>query len=72
MSRFTRSESDKFQTGNSQLLMDYRDAMIKAYALGEDIKETYGIVPPKILHDERWELGGGVKGNHITLTLNVN
>ena len=45
------SSDSEFRTGNSQLLMDYRDAIIKAFKLGNDIKETYGIVPPKVLHD---------------------
>lgn len=44
-----------FQYGNSQLLKEYRKALIKAYDLGEDIKEVYGIFPPKVMHDKTWE-----------------
>jgi hypothetical protein len=38
-------------SGNSQLLIDYREALIQAYRLGEDIKGLYEIVPPKALYD---------------------
>lgn len=40
----------KHESGNSQLLIEYRKALIKAFDLGEDIKEVYGVVPPKVLH----------------------
>jgi hypothetical protein len=40
-----------YQSGNSQLLIDYRETLIKAYELGEDIKKLYGIVPPNLLFD---------------------
>ena len=42
---------EEFHIGNSQLLIGYREALIKAFELGEDIKKVYGIVPPKALHD---------------------
>ena len=38
-------------SGNSQLLSDYREALIEAYELGENIKRLYNIIPPKVLHD---------------------
>ena len=44
----------KYETGNSQLLIDYRKKLIEAFQLGEQIKQVYGIVPPKaMLRDER-------------------
>jgi hypothetical protein len=48
----TQPEKQKEHTsGNSQLLIDYRDVLIKAYFLGEEIKELYGILPPKCILD---------------------
>jgi hypothetical protein len=58
----------EYRTGNSQLLQDYREALIKAYGLGEDIKETYGIVPPKVITDTVWQGGN----QHVTIGLTLN
>ena len=65
----TRAENSEFRTGNSQLLMDYRDAIIKAFKLGNDIKETYGIVPPKVLHGH-WN--DNTENNPYTISLVVS
>ena len=40
----TKAEAANFQSGNSQLIMEYRKVMIKAYDLGEEIKKVYGIL----------------------------
>jgi hypothetical protein len=45
----------QYKQSNSQLLLEYREALIKAYNLGEDIKELYGIVPPKVMYDLEFE-----------------
>jgi hypothetical protein len=37
-------------SGNSALIIKYRSLLIEAAALGEDIKELYGIVPPAIIN----------------------
>jgi hypothetical protein len=68
----TASENGNFQFGNSQLLMDYREALIKAYKLGEDIKKVYGIVPPKVYSDDRWEAPQGIHTNFIVIGLTTN
>lgn len=68
----TRAEAPDFRTGNSQLLMDYREALIKAFDLGESIKAVYAIVPPKVMHDECWELPGGHRGNNFVIGLTVS
>lgn len=39
----------KHESGNSQLLNDYRVARINAYSLGDEIKDLYSIVPPKVI-----------------------
>ena len=49
--------------------MDYRDAIIKAFKLGNDIKETYGIVPPKVLHGH-WN--DNTENNPYTISLVVS
>jgi hypothetical protein len=50
----TKEKTMKYETGNSQLLIDYRKKLVEAFKLGEDIKQVYGIVPPKVLlRDER-------------------
>lgn len=41
-------EVNGYRGGNSQLLMDYRENIWKAYELGKIIKKLYGIVPPKV------------------------
>jgi hypothetical protein len=51
----TGSPQLDYKAGNSQLLMDYRAALIKAFELGNDIKELYGIIPPKIIFWDRKE-----------------
>ena len=71
----TKAEAANFQYGNSQLIMEYRKVMIKAYDLGEEIKKVYGILPPKVLHDKVWDIPldiKGIKANHITIGLAVN
>ena len=61
-----------YTAGNSQLLIDYRAALIHAYKLGQDIKEIYGIVPPKVISDDQWVLFGETRGNNISIGLTVN
>jgi hypothetical protein len=59
--------------GNSQLLMDYRAALINAYELGEEIKRDYNIVPPKVLHDKSWpQLDSNYPTNRFTIGLTVS
>jgi hypothetical protein len=42
-----------YESGNSQLLIDYRKKLVEAFVLGEEIKAVYGVNPPKaILEDE--------------------
>lgn len=57
-----------YSGGNSQLLKDYRATLLKAYHLGNDIKEVYGIVPPKVLSEETWS----PTGNNITIGLVIS
>jgi len=45
----------KYESGNSALLIEYRDMLLKAYKLGEDIKKLYGIVPPTVFHEVETE-----------------
>jgi len=70
----TQPEKQKeYTSGNSQLLVDYRDALIKAYSLGEEIKELYGILPPKCIVDSNnnSDLYGNCGGNAV-ISLVVN
>ena len=60
--KFDRAKS--YNSGNSALLIEYREALIRAYELGKDIKELYGIVPPKAIID--WD------GPTVTIGLQVN
>jgi hypothetical protein len=55
----------------AELLKKYREALISAYELGQNIRETYGIVPPKVLHGN-WTLPNGDKGNPYTISLQVS
>ena len=55
----------------AELLKKYRVALITAYELGKNIRETYGIVPPKVLHGN-WTLPNGDKGNPYTISLQVS
>lgn len=41
----------KYESGNSALIMKYREVLLEAYNLGEQIKRLYGIVPPAVLID---------------------
>lgn len=67
------AENDKFQFGNSQLLMDYRGALAMAYTLGEDIKKVYGIVPPKVYVNPENPLDArSFAGNRAIISLIVN
>ena len=69
-----KTAQEKFDTaksynfGNSALLIEYREALIKAYELGKDIMELYGIVPPKAMYDDPKE----VQCEHFIISLNVN
>ena len=45
----------RYHAGNSQLLMDYRESLVRAYGIGEKIKELYGIIPPKVITKSLWE-----------------
>ena len=60
--KFDKAKSYNF--GNSGLLIEYREALIMAYELGKDIKDVYGIVPPKAFMDR-----GGLT---YTIGLQVN
>lgn len=42
----------KYESGNSALLIAYREALITAFKLGEEIKLIYSIVPPAVLCDD--------------------
>jgi hypothetical protein len=57
--------------GNSQLLIEYREALIKAYNLGIEIKELYGVVPPKAIHNEP-DFSDARGKQSITIGLTVN
>jgi hypothetical protein len=46
-----QGKPETFVDKTAKLLDDYRAALINAYALGQEIKLVYNIVPPKILHD---------------------
>ena len=52
----------------AELLKKYRVALITAYELGQNIRETYGIVPPKAMYDDPKE----VQCEHFIISLNVN
>ena len=56
----------KHESGNSQLLNDYRAALINAYSLGEEIFDLYSIVPPKVILEKVEE------GNAVVISLTVN
>ena len=64
--KFDRAKS--YNSGNSALLIEYREALIRAYELGKDIMELYGIVPPKAMYDDPKE----VQCEHFIISLNVN
>ena len=58
----------KYESGNSQLLIDYRKKLIEAFKLGEEIKVVYGIVPPKVvLKDEPIAASSNVYSGRIGL-----
>ena len=56
----------KHESGYSQLLNDYRVALINAYSLGEEIKDLYSIVPPKVILEKVRE------GYEVVIGLTVN
>jgi hypothetical protein len=56
----------------AELLKEYSAVLYNAYALGEEIKKVYNIVPPKVLINDAWVLPGGAAGNRITLSLNIS
>jgi hypothetical protein len=64
--KFDRAKS--YNSGNSALLIEYREALIRAYELGKDIKELYGIVPPKAMYNDPKE----VQSEHFIISLTVN
>jgi hypothetical protein len=72
--KFDRAKS--YNSGNSALLIEYREALIKAYGLGNHIKELYGIVPPKVIYNSALAssvyLKEGYQGVAVTISLNVN
>ena len=68
MTKVTASENNSFQSGNSQLLIKYREAVTLAYDLGEEIKEVYSIIPPKVITEHIWLHGT----NPIVVGLTVN
>lgn len=72
MTTATRAEAPDFKMGNSQLLMDYRTAILEAYRLGEDIKAVYGIQPPKVISEKTWDAPRGVSATNIVIGLTVN
>ena len=52
----------------AELLKKYRAALITAYELGKKVKETYQIVPPKVVYNDPKE----VQSEHFTISLTVN
>ena len=72
--KFDRAKS--YNSGNSALLIEYREALIKAYGLGNHIKELYGIVPPKVIYNNVLAssvyLKEGYQGVAVTISLTVN
>ena len=60
----------------AELLKKYRAALITAYELGQNIRETYGIVPPKVIYNSALAssvyLKEGYQGVAVTISLNVN
>ena len=72
--KFDRAKS--YNSGNSALLIEYREALIKAYGLGNHIKELYGIVPPKVIYNSALAssvyLKEGYQGVAVTISLTVN
>jgi hypothetical protein len=51
------------ESGNSALLIEYIEALHKAYELGNAIREVYGIVPPTAY------LGGGEATTRLSLNV---
>ena len=69
----THTDTPEYNAGNSQLLVEYRKALIKAFDLGEDIKMLYGIIPPKVLHEKKWPtMDDRYPANLYTIGLTVN
>ena len=60
----------------AELLKKYREALITAYELGKNIRETYGIVPPKVIYNNVLAssvyLKEGYQGVAVTISLTVN
>ena len=60
----------------AELLKKYRAALITAYELGKNIRETYGIVPPKVIYNNVLAssvyLKEGYQGVAVTISLTVN
>ena len=59
----------------AELLKKYREALITAYELGKNIRETYGIVPPKVIYNNVLAssvyLKEGYQGVAVTISLTV-
>jgi hypothetical protein len=66
------------RAGTTELLNEYRAALVNAYSLGEEIKDLYSIVPPKVLVAKvarGANQSGGydfVEGTSVTLSLNIS
>jgi len=60
----------------AELLKKYRAALVTAYELGQNIRETYGIVPPKVIYNSALAssvyLKEGYQGVAVTISLTVN
>ena len=60
----------------AELLKKYRAALITAYELGKKVKETYQIVPPKVIYNSALAssvyLKEGYQGVAVTISLTVN
>jgi hypothetical protein len=68
--QWTTTVDDKLYTsGNSQLLIDYRTHLIRAFELGEEIKALYNIVPPKVITKVAFD---GPSYSTVVIGLTVN
>jgi hypothetical protein len=57
----------KYESGNSALLIAYRQKLVEAYKLGEEIKFLYQIIPPTVFNEEE---GSGLESTRLSLTVN--
>jgi hypothetical protein len=56
--------AEQYDSGNSALIIKYRTKLIEAFRLGEQIKEVYNIVPPRVY--------AKILDQNIVLNLGVN